>query len=117
MYRQIKLEEQNVNCIDEILVEDYGLNFEWELWFDVDAYFGTETKGKDNIWVDFYTEWHREDNSIRGVMVLDMDKDSIWTGWDLTQSEQDFLREKMEAFVREHGYKSMEDMWRKETNE
>ena len=39
--RKIDLTSERVECNSEILFEYNYINFMWELWFDVDEYFGT----------------------------------------------------------------------------
>lgn len=46
------------NSVEEINGKDTAIyDFYIETWFDVDAYFGTETKDMDDVWVNFYVAY------------------------------------------------------------
>jgi len=97
--RQIDITKQSLNCIDEILFfEEDGLNFTYELWFDVDKYFGTNTKSYDNSWINFYTFW-LPDGTVSAYVVVDNQPDSYDSfEWELTEDEKAFFLKKMEDY-------------------
>lgn len=115
MARDIKLEEQELYIDDEILVEDYGLNFMWSTVFDVDAYFGTNTRD-DDVWINFYTDWFVDEDRIVAAYTICGDDEEEYE-WELNESEEKFLREKMKQAVKNEGFKSMMDMWKEITEE
>lgn len=58
--RNLDITEQTINCVGDLEVDlDKGfIEAAYELWFDVDRYFGTDTRDKDDTWINFYTRWH-----------------------------------------------------------
>lgn len=58
--RNLDITEQTINCFGDLEVDlDKGfIEAAYELWFDVDRYFGTDTRDKDDTWINFYTRWH-----------------------------------------------------------
>ena len=97
--RKIKLIEQQINCVDEPMIEEDYINFTWEMWFDVDAYFGTNTKNDSEAWINFYTNWSRRTNKIRAFFVYSSNNKQEEYNWTLTKEEEKFLRAKMEEYV------------------
>lgn len=97
MKRKIDITKQDIRCCDDFDVDEYGVaNIPYELWFDVDEYFGTNTKGSDN-WVNFYTFWH-PDGTITATYVVDTHNDTSEFEWELTEVEQAFFRGMMETY-------------------
>ena len=114
MQREIKMTDltnDEIYTCDEVLLERDRLNFVWELWFDVDKYFGTETRDYDDRWVNFYTDWDPSDDSVIGYLVVDRDDRTDESYWDLTKEEQDFLRNKMTERAKFDGYGSLMEMY------
>ena len=107
--REIKLENltnDEFYTYDEILVEDDHMNFVWELWFDVDKYFGTNSRETD-CWLNFYTNWY-DDGHITACYVIDYPNGDIKDEkWILTPEETEFIRKKMTNRVKECGYNSI----------
>ena len=58
--RNLDITEQTINCFGDLEVDlDKGfIEAAYELWFDVDRYFGTDTRDRDDTWINFYTRWH-----------------------------------------------------------
>ena len=54
--RNLDITEQTINCVGDLEVDlDKGfIEAAYELWFDVDRYFGTDTRDKDDTWINFY---------------------------------------------------------------
>ena len=68
--REIDITKQDVRCCDDIEInERYSVNIVWELWFEVDKYFGTNTANSDS-WVNFYTEWNYDTNDITAIVCI-----------------------------------------------
>ena len=110
--REIKLAEvaEDLIATDNVMYEDGCLNFEYEMWFDVDKYFGTNTRCRDDCWLNFYTDWH-PDGSICAWYAIETDDDSVAIEWDLLPEEERILREKMETKAEELGFLSLAHMW------
>ena len=55
--RLIDITKEKVNCCDELIVDTEKGTVEalYELWCDVDRYFGTDTRDNDSTWIDFST--------------------------------------------------------------
>lgn len=111
--RFINLLDQNIRCCDELFIdpEKKCININWETWFDVDMYFGTHTSDDEYAWVDFYTDWFPETDTLIGIYVVNTDNSSTEYGWELTVSEQKFLKEKVEAHCKEKYGCSLLDFW------
>lgn len=98
--RDISLLTADIRCCDDVIRTDEDqLEFAWECWFDVDAYFGTNTQCSDDKWIDFMTYWGRYDNDITAIYVIDGDDGLEQHEWVLTDEEKAYLREKMEAYI------------------
>lgn len=97
--RRFFIESLDFRCIGEVEYEDVdgmmGLGFTYELWFDVDAYFGTDTKDDDGCWINFYT-WYMENGDVKAKYFIEKDDSSEEHDWELTAIEKEFFRRKME---------------------
>lgn len=94
--RQIPLEWNAINCCNEVQFTDDGLlEFMYELRFDVDKYFGTDTRDKDDTLVNFYTCLH-EDGDITAAYVIDFPEEHETHRWLLTPEEKQLLGHKMQ---------------------
>ena len=111
--RFINLLDQNIRCCDELIIvpEKKCININWETWFDVDMYFGTNTSNDEDAWVNFYTDWFPETDTMVGIYVVDTDNSSTEYNWELTEAEQKFLKEKAESHCKEKYGCSLLDLW------
>ena len=105
-----KLSEDELKCSYDVLIEDGRLSFNWETWFDVDNYFGTNTQN-DDTWLNFYTDYYRETGEIKAVYALDTPAHFEEVEWELTNEEKEFLKERMLKFS---GYPSLEEFYDRE---
>ena len=87
-------------CDDVLLTDDAELEFAWQCWFDVDLYFGVNTKNDDEKWIDFMTYWNKATDDITAIYVIDTKDGFEQHDWKLTDEEKAFLRKKMEAYIR-----------------
>lgn len=95
--REIDITKQDIRCCDDFYIEDEYINIPYELWFDVDKYFGTNTKD-DNTWLNFYTYYH-SDGTISAKYELDYDNsDTESFHWDLTENEKTFFKGMMQTY-------------------
>lgn len=116
--RQIDITKQDVRCCDELMIEDDHINATYELWFDVDKYFGTEIRDVDSTWINFYTDWHPDLNGmITACYFLDTDLKSDEHIWILTDEEEEFFRNKMESYCQERNGMSLMELWNKYNDE
>ncbi len=103
----LNLPEYQLKCCDDIYIDDEKLCFEWETWFDVDAYFGTQTKDTDT-WLTFYTDYYRDTGEIKAYYVeLKVDRD-VEHEWELTDEERELLKQRMIKYT---GSSSLEEFY------
>lgn len=99
--REIDITKEPINCIDELLINEKERSIEatYELWMDVDKYFGTKTRNDPSSWVNFYTFWHFDNPAeITARMILDKDDCCEEKEWELTQEEKEFFDKMMEDY-------------------
>ena len=94
--RQINITDQSICCCDDFDVCDDMINIPYELWFDVDKYFGTNTKDSD-AFINFYTFYHK-DGSISAAYDVDYPDHTESVEWDLTDDEKAFFKGMMEQY-------------------
>lgn len=99
----INLLEQDIRCCDEITEEEESFSFTYELWFDVDSYFGTQTKDYDDTWINFYTMYYPETKSVEAIMCIDTDGSNETYSWQLTEAEKEFLLSLMKNYAEQKG--------------
>ena len=53
--REIDITKKLINCCDELIIDDEKRSIEatYELWMDVDKYFGTKTRNDPSAWLIF----------------------------------------------------------------
>lgn len=107
--REIDITKEDVRCCDELIVEADHIDATYELWLEVDKYFGTNTRNTDT-WINFYTDW-RPDGKITAMYVIESDEKSKEYDWELTLEEQDFFRKKMEDFCRKTSNRTLIELW------
>ena len=110
--RNLDITEQTINCVGDLEVDlDKGfIEAAYELWFDVDRYFGTDTRDKDDTWINFYTRWH-PDRTITAIYFVESDETVKENTWELTPKEQEFFRKKMEAYAKTQGNQTLQEIW------
>lgn len=113
--RLIDITKENINCCDELIVDTEKETIEafYELWCDVDKYFGTNTRGEDSTWINFYTYWHT-DGSITAKYFIDSDDGVEEYKWALTEPEQKFFLDKMEKYSKSVYHLSLEQLFKTE---
>lgn len=116
--REIDITKESVNCCNEIVVdtEKEVIETYYELWADVDRYFGTNTRDDDSAWVNFYTYWH-PDGHITASYYLEADDVSNESDWPLTEEEQEFFRKKMEEYCQFSEHASLQEVYHEELME
>lgn len=109
--RKIDVTKAKIDVYDmEIDLEENRLSFRYELFFDVDKYFGTDTQSNPRKWVNFYTYWSPE-NGVMAAYEIDSDDDCETLDWDLTKEEKRFFLLKMEECCKEASGKNLNDFW------
>lgn len=108
--REIDITKQQINCMGDFYIECDCINVGYELWMDVDKYFGTNTREDDSAWINFYTYWH-SDGSICAVYEIDTDTSVTSYDWELTEEEKIFFLNKMEEYCKEKEGKSLNELW------
>ena len=113
--RLIDITKENVNCCDELIVDTEKGTVEafYELWCDVNKYFGTDTRDNDSTWINFYTYWHT-DGSVTAKYFIDSDDGEEEYNWSLTEPEHKFFLNKMEKHSKSVYHLSMEQLFKTE---
>lgn len=115
--KNIDITKEKINCCDEIMITDNGdIEVEYELWFDVDEYFGTNTKEDESAWVNFYSCYSKE-NGISAYYIISTDECSEEKEWELNKDEKEFLKQKMEEYCQKLENCSLDELWEKEQQE
>ena len=98
---KLDLTKQELNCYGEPIFDDLGvIEFSWELWFDADKYFGTNTSELEDSWINFYTYYSPEKDKVSAWYVVDTPDSQDEFYLELTRDEEQFLRKKMEEYVK-----------------
>ena len=108
--RQIDITKQFISCCDELFVSENGINVTYELYFDVDKYFGTNTNDTDDTWINFYTDWY-PDGTVKASYFVDSPLSNDYFLWDLTDKEVEFFRNLMEEYCQECEGVSLMEFW------
>ncbi|MDD6483996.1 MAG: hypothetical protein PUF72_05415 [Clostridiales bacterium] len=111
--RELDITKQTICCCDEFDTSTYDgktVNIPYELWFEVDKYFGTDTKGTDSC-LDFYTFYH-EDGSVTAIYVVKGPDHTHTVDWELTKKEEIFFKEKMEEYCRCKCGCTLSELWK-----
>lgn len=95
--REIDIIKEDIRCCDDFDVyPNDSINITYELWFDVDKYFGTHTH-ETSSWINFYTFFHK-DGRITAVYEIDCDDHTESFDWELTAEEECFFRNMMNKY-------------------
>lgn len=110
--RQIDIISENIKYTDELCVdlEKETIEADWELWIDVDRYFGTDTGSDDETWINFYTYWH-SNGRVTAVYEIDSEETSKVIDWPLTDKEEEFFLLKMEEYALKKEHCSLENLF------
>lgn len=99
--REINLLDQDIRCCDDVFVEKdldgWKAKFEFECWFDVDAYFDID--GEEE-YITLYANYVYETGNIEAEYCITYKDDTeVWKDWEFTDEEKEFLKEKMEEYI------------------
>ena len=109
--RQLDITQMDIRCCD-LYIEDDSINIQYELWFDVDKYFGWQTEDIDGVWINFYTDWHPDGNITASYSV---DGELYFHEvWSLTTEEIEFFKNKMEEYCQESYGQSLAEFWKEQ---
>lgn len=110
--RQIDIISENIKYTDELCVdlEKEIIEADWELWINVDRYFGTDTGSDDETWINFYTYWH-SNGRVTAVYEIDSEETSKVIDWSLTDKEEEFFLLKMEEYALKKEHCSLENLF------
>ena len=111
--RQIDIISENIKYTDELCVdlEKEIIEADWELWINVDRYFGTDTGSDDETWINFYTYWH-SNGRVTAVYEIDSEETSKVIDWPLTDKEEEFFLLKMEEYALKKEHCSLENLFK-----
>lgn len=110
--RQIDIISENVKYTGELCMDLEKVTIEavWELWFDVDRYFGTDTDSDDVTWINFYTYWH-SNGRVTAMYEIDSEETTKVIDWPLTDKEEEFFLLKMEEYALKKEHCSLENLF------
>lgn len=110
--RQIDIISENIKYTGELCMdlEKETIEAVWELWFDVDRYFGTDTDSDDVTWINFYTYWH-SNGRVTAMYVIDSEETTKAFDWPLTDKEEEFFLLKMEEYALKKEHCSLEHLF------
>lgn len=110
--RQIDIISENIKYTDELCVdlEKEIIEADWELWINVDRYFGTDTGSDDETWINFYTYWH-SNGRVTAVYEIDSEETSKVIDWPLTDKEEELFLLKMEEYALKKEHCSLENLF------
>ena len=111
--RQIDITMEDVRCCDELVVCRNRIEAIYELWFDVDKYFGTKIKGNENKWINFYTDWYIDGTIKASYELCDSEYGTQSFDWELTDEEKEFFTKKMEDYCQHYDGMSLMELWEK----
>ena len=114
--RQINLCEQDIRPYDPEFNDDLTeVEFEWELWMEECKYFGidkeelNEKYGECDWWINFYTAYNREKDSIRAYYNIESDSDYIHVDWELEADEEKYIRQLLNEWCLRNSGKNLRD--------
>ena len=96
MKREINITDQDIRCCDGLDISGDAVNATYELWFDVDKYFGTDIRDTE-AWINFYTFWHKDGTITAEYVIDDTDKSKSYD-WPLTEEEKGFFKGMMREY-------------------
>lgn len=113
------LQEQDIQIGDELVVESEGkcINACLGTWFDVDEYFGTDTREKEDTWVNLYADYYPSTKEVKGTYVVNASDHVEEFPWEFTKAEQDLIRAKMDAYCKEQDGKTLDELYEEITEE
>lgn len=97
--RQVALTEDNINCVDELIVntDDNTIGATYETWFDTEKYFGCDEMAEEE-WLSFYTWYHLDTGKLTAKYIIDTPDGEYEHDWNLTSNEEELLKDCMEAY-------------------
>ena len=115
--RQINLCEQDIRPHEPEFNDEWTeVEFEWELWMDVGKYFGIDEEemdekyGECNWWINFYTTYNREKDSIRACYYIDADPDYIGPiDWKFEADEEIYIRQLLKEWCLRDSRRNLQD--------
>ena len=114
--RQIDITKEDIRCTSELVVNTDHIEAAYEMWCNVDQYFGTNTREDASSWVNFYTCWY-PDGKITAFYILSSDIEDVEVQWDLTEEERVFFCNKMEQNSQEKDNMTLQELWNSFHNE
>ncbi len=101
---KLELTKLNINCCDELLIDNNVISATYELWFDVAEYFSDIEEIKnisDAEWVNFYTNYNPYDEKLTAcVVIAGIEADTTYA-WNLTEAEEAFLISMVEDYCQD----------------
>lgn len=100
----------DVRCCDELIwTENCKVEATYECWFDVDRYFGTDTRDDPEKWVNFYTLWDPKTGHVTPVVHVDSPDGITEVPFSFTPAEEAFFFGLMQEYcIRTEGMTLLE---------
>ena len=98
--RQIELNKDNIRLVDAEF-DEKGISFYVETWFDVDKYFGTDTKDDENAWINMYLVWTPSTDKFKATYTINTPYSDEEFDWKLTDDEKKLFKSAIEDYARD----------------
>lgn len=98
--RQIELNKDSIRLMDAEF-EKEGISFYVETWFDVDKYFGTNTKDDENVWINMYLVWTPSTDKFKASYTINTPYGDEEFDWKLTDDEKKLFKSAIEDYARD----------------
>lgn len=103
MRNGIDITKEDVRVCDELIVNTNlsnksSVNATYELWFDVEKYFGIKLDA--DSWINMYTDWYENGVVIPSVFV-DTDNGDYQIDYEFTPDEEEFFANLMKNYCEE----------------
>ena len=87
----------------DMIVSDDGqeIGVYLETWFDVDAKFGTNTRGDEDTWINVYASYNPYSGSLSIEYVIDRPKEHEYFQYTPTKGEKDLIIQLIKEKVQE----------------
>ena len=106
----ICLKDCDIRGCGDILVEDDRINATYELWFDVEKFFGI--KLSDSEWINLYTDWY-PDGRFEITVYVDTDNGSKELPFEFDEEETCLFKNLMENYCQFETNCSLAELWKK----
>lgn len=114
MNEENRFKDLKLNLCDDIEWDDRKrcYNVPTECWFDVDEVFGTKTRDKEDVWVNFYLEYYPDDDLVKPLVHVDTPNGTIDVPFWFNDTEAAYMYELFTEYVQKTTtYNSLMEMY------